>query len=170
MSARQSVIYALEHKLPARVPYDVRFTKPARRMMAEYFGDPEFEAALGNCFTFLRPSVRREIEPDIWEDEFGVLWDRSVDKDIGVVVNRLITPKTLDRYSFPDPDTPALYATMEAGLSSSTDTFVLARLSYSIFERAWSLVGMEDLLMFMLTDKPFVHAVLVALVEKKLKT
>jgi len=159
MSTRDNAIDALEHRPPGRVPYHIRFTKPARDKMIAFCGDPDFEAQLGNCLSVMRARKWREIRPDIWQDEFGVQWDRTIDKDIGVVINTLVTPRTLDDYAFPDPNDQSLYADFEAA-DFSGDTLKVAKLSYNLFERAWSLVGMEDLLVCMMTDKPFVHELL----------
>ena len=160
MSIRQRTLDALRHRQPDRVPYHVRFTRPIREKMAAYYGDEDFESKLGNCLTALRARKFRQVRPNVWEDEFGVQWDRTVDKDIGQVVNRLVTPETLGDYRFPDPDDPALYRAFEAGAAGAGDTLVVGKLSYNLFERAWSLVGMEDLLVYMLTDKTFVHELL----------
>jgi len=157
MSTRKNVIDALEHRPPTRVPYHVRFTKPARDRLAAFYGDPDFEAKLDNCLSVRRPRRWTQVRDNVWEDEFGVQWDRAIDKDIGVVANTLITPETLDEYTFPDPDDPTLYTDFEAGADAAADTLKVAKLSYNLFERAWSLVGMEDLLVCMITDKPFVH-------------
>ena len=51
--------------------------------MAEFYGDPDFDSKLGNCLTMLGSEPAdgwQEVEPDIWQDEFGVLWDRTVDQ------------------------------------------------------------------------------------------
>ena len=36
-------------------------------------------------------------------DYFGVKWDKSVDKDIGNVLDPLLSEPTLSDYTFPDP-------------------------------------------------------------------
>ena len=69
--------------------------------MARFYGDPNFEAKLGNCLSMYRARRLADIRPSIWRDEFGVEWDRSVDTDIGVVVNKLITPDTLSEFQMP---------------------------------------------------------------------
>ena len=158
MTVRQRVLDALAHRTPDKVPYDIRFTAPAREAMAAYYGDPEFEAGLGNCLTIARACRREEVRPNVWQDEFGVQWDRTIDRDIGVVVNRLVARETLDDFVFPDPDDPALYGDIEAKVAQPSDTLLIVKLSYNLFERAWSLVGMENLLMQMITHKTFVHA------------
>lgn len=40
---------------------------------------------------------------DTWRDVFGVLWDRSVDKDIGIVKECPLPEPTLRGYKFPNP-------------------------------------------------------------------
>lgn len=50
---RERVLAAVGHRSPDRVPYDIRFTQPARAKMAAYYGDSGFEGKLGNnCLGF----------------------------------------------------------------------------------------------------------------------
>jgi len=156
MGIRQRTIDAIERRPIDTVPYHVRFTAPARDKMAHFYGDPDFEAKLGNCLSVLRARRIAEVEPAVWQDEFGVRWDRSVDTDIGVVVNTLITPETLGDFELPDPNDPSLYADFESSQNEFGDTLAVAKLSYNLFERAWSLAGMENLLTSMLADPQFV--------------
>jgi len=162
---RQLALDAIAHRQPARVPYDIQFTREARRRYAEFCGDADFEGTLGNCFSIARVSTRVEVRPDIWQDEFGTLWDRSRDKDIGVVVNRLVGPENVSTFRLPDPDDPAAVREVVALQPRRADTLLLAKLSYNLFERAWALAGMEEVLMAMAVDKPFVHALLDRLTE-----
>jgi len=161
MNNRRRVLTALKHQQPDVVPYDIRFTEPARAKMAEYYGDPDFEDKLGNCFTWFRPhpnDVRYvSVGPDIWEDEFGVRWNRSIDKDIGVPCNKLIGPENIDDFQWPDPDDPTRYDFIDKAIPGAKDNAILASLGFALFERAWTLVGMEELLMYMLTEKDFVN-------------
>jgi len=161
MNNRERVLTALNHQQPDKVPYDIRFTQPAHARMAEYYGDADFESKLGNCFTWFRPyphDVRfRLVAPDIWEDEFGVRWNRTIDKDIGVPCNQLITPQNMDEFEWPNPDDPARYEFIAKAVGKTKDNTVLVSLGFALFERAWTLVGMENLLMYMLTDKDFVN-------------
>ena len=169
MSIRQRTIDAIEHRPLDSVPYHIRFTQPAREKMAHLYGDPDFEASLGNCLSVYRPRRLTEIRANIWRDEFGVEWDRTVDKDIGVVVNTLVTPETLGDFQFPDPNNPSLYADFEASGNEFGDTLAVAKLSYNLFERAWSLAGMENLLPAMIADKPFVGDLLDRITEYNLE-
>jgi uroporphyrinogen decarboxylase len=163
MNNRERVIATLTHQQPEVIPYSIGFTQKAHAKMVDYYSDPDFDSKLGNCLTSLscEPADSwREVEPDIWEDQFGVRWDRSVDKDIGNVCNLLVTKETLDDYEFPDPDDPSRYAAYDAVLDSREDQFILVNLGFSLYERAWTLAGMENLMMAMVLDKAFVHDLL----------
>ncbi|HEY9594023.1 MAG TPA: hypothetical protein VHE79_06075, partial [Spirochaetia bacterium] len=120
MTPRERVLAALEHRQPDATPYHVTFTAPARRAMAEHYGDPAFEESLGNCLEVVRtrpPAVDVPGRPGVQRDEFGVLWDRSIDTDIGTVCNTAVTPVNLATYRFPDPEDPRRFAGFETALS-----------------------------------------------------
>ena len=163
MTHRERVTTALNHRQPDKVPYQVSFTVKARARMAAYYGDEDFAAKLGNGLLTLGVAPRngwREVAPDVWQDAFGVQWNRSVDQDIGVVCNRVVTPQNLDDLVWPDPDDPTRFETYAPTVADHPEAFIVAALGFSLFERAWTLAGMENLLMAMVTDKPFVHALL----------
>jgi uroporphyrinogen decarboxylase len=128
--------------------------------MRSYYGNPDFESTLGNCLLPLRTRLPERPVPGrdgVWEDEFGVWWDRSIDPDIGTVCNLRVTRDTLAEYRFPDPDEPARFAHFPAGLQARGERFALATVGFTLFERAWTLAGMENVLMAMLEDKPFAN-------------
>ncbi len=164
MTNRERVLAALAHRRPDTVPYDIRFTQPAHAKMVEYYGDPDFASKLGNCFTWLRPHLPDarfiEVAPGIWADEFGVRWDRHVDKDIGVVCNRLVTPENVESFKFPDPNDPRRCESFDRAVAANGSTAVLVSLGFSLFERAWTLAGMENVLMAMAADQRFANALL----------
>ncbi len=179
MTSRERVLAALQHRSPDKTPYHIGFTAPAYAKMAQYYGDPHFAAKLGNCLTAFgtepsgfgtEPSGGwREVEPDIWEDQFGVRWNRSVDRDIGVVCNRRVTPENIGGFRCPDPDDPSRYAPYRQSIPNREEKFVLVDLGFSLFERAWTLAGMEEVLMAMATDKGFAHCLLDRILEFNLQ-
>lgn len=171
MTNRERVIASLNHKQPDKTPYNIGFTVPARRKMTEFYGDPDFDSKLGNCFSFLSCSPAdawREVRPNLWEDHFGVQWDRSIDKDIGVVANRLVTPDNVDTLELPDPANPAIWGAFPSPTSRGADEFVVANLGFSLFERAWTLAGMDHLLMAMVADPDFANRLLDRILEYNL--
>jgi uroporphyrinogen decarboxylase len=158
MTERERVFGAIRHRPTDRTPYHVTFTEPARTRMGEFYGDPDFEAGLGNCLEVvrMRPPYRRLTDrPWIWEDEWGVQWDRSIDSDIGTVCNRKVTRESLPRYRFPDPESPARFAGLPSAIEGARGRFVIATLAFTLFERAWTLAGMEEVLMAMASGDRF---------------
>jgi len=168
MGNRERVLASLSHRQPEKIPYDIQFTQKAHAQMVDFYGDPNFASKLGNCLTWLgcEPAGSwKEVAPDIWEDQFGVRWDRSIDKDIGNVCNQLVTPETLRDCTFPDPEDPSRYAWYEKVLEPREDRFVLVNFGFTLFERAWTLFGLENLLMAMVDDKRFAHELLDGILE-----
>lgn len=172
MSRYSDVVAALEHRQPKRVPYHISFTRRAAQSMAEYFGDTDFFSKIGNSLTVvncMNPGGMRQVAPDIWEDEFGVQWNRSVDHDIGVVCNRVITADNIEEYRFPDPDDSSRFARYPDIRSRSGDTYIVSNIGFSLFERAWTMAGMQEVLMAMVIDKEFAHRLLDRILEFNLR-
>jgi uroporphyrinogen decarboxylase len=172
MTRRERVAVSLEHRQPDRVPYNIRFTEPAREKMARWYGDARFEEKLGNCLVTLSTEPRggwRQVRPGIWEDQFGVQWDRSIDADIGNVSNLVLTRENLLSYRFPDPEDPSRFADHERRIAQAGDAYVVTDLGFSLFERAWTLAGMETVLMAMADDASFAHGLLDRILEFNLR-
>ncbi|HPO16129.1 MAG TPA: uroporphyrinogen decarboxylase family protein [Candidatus Hydrogenedentes bacterium] len=171
MTNRERVIASFNHQQPDKTPYCIEFTMPMHARMAEYYGDPNFADHLGNALTFLStvgPDGWKEVASDIWEDEFGVQWNRSVDKDIGIVCNHMVTSDTIEEYVFPDPHDPRRYESFPDTIARAQGQFVLANIGFSLFERAWTLFGMEDLLIAMAAEPSTVHRLLDRILEHNL--
>jgi uroporphyrinogen decarboxylase len=163
MTHKQRVATALGHRQPDRVPYHIHFTVNARQRMAEYLGDRDFEAKLDNSLAVIslrKAAPWKHVHTDIWQDEFGVQWDRSIDRDIGVVCNQVVTASNLGAYEFPDPDVSSRYEPIPKTIEANRDRFIVANFGFSLFERAWTLAGMEEVLMDMMADPRFVHELL----------
>ncbi len=172
MTNKDRVVASLNHRQPDRIPYALDFTVKARAKMVEFYSDPQFESKLDNCICNLGtggPDSGRMVTPDIWEDEFGVQWDRSIDKDIGTVCNCAVTPDNINSYEFPDPDDPTRFKDYHADIANNNDKFIVAGINFSFFERAWTLAGMENILMGMVADPGFVNTLLDRILEYNLK-
>jgi uroporphyrinogen decarboxylase len=169
---RERVLASLEHRQPDRIPYHINFTEPAREKMAAFYGDPKFEAGLGNCLAVLHTEPAgswREVRPDIWEDQFGVQWDRSIDRDIGNVCNVTLAAETLAGFRFPNPDDPTRFADHAARIASTPGQFHVTDIGFSLYERAWTLTGMEAFLMAMVENTGFADDLLDRIAEFNLR-
>jgi len=171
---RERVLKALAHEQPDICPWHITFTIPAREKLAAYLGTDDLESAVGNHFAKIEAVPEggwQEIRPDFWRDEFGVVWDRTLDKDIGNVDHQaLVLPEPcLEGLEFPDPRDPARYAHHERFCSENPDLFRVNDLGFSLFERAWTLRGMENLFLDMVERPGFVHRLLDRILEWNLE-
>jgi uroporphyrinogen decarboxylase len=70
----------------------------------------------------------------------------------------------------PDPDDPSRYAHYPRLIADKKqDSFIVVDLGFSLFERAWTLAGMENVLMWMVEDKGLIHRLLDVIVEFNLR-
>jgi uroporphyrinogen decarboxylase len=167
MTAKERVREALEFEPPDKVPYQIGFTRPAAARMAAHFGTKDFKEFVGNhiaSFAPTAPGAWQEVAADMWRDEFGVLWNRSIDKDIGTPEPVLSEP-TLKGYSLPDAYEPSRFAGMSEFLERNEDKFTLVNMGFSLFERAWTIRGMGNLLMDMVEHPAFVEEFLEFILE-----
>ena len=121
---RQRVWQAIRHQQPDRVPWQVNCTVPMRQKLESYFGTSDLDDVLGNHVARYRargPDSIREIRPGFFRDEFGVVWNRTVDKDIGVVEHYQLPTRSLADYQFPDPRDPQRYAPLPAFVATHRD-------------------------------------------------
>jgi len=171
MTNRERILAAIEHRQPDRTPFQIGFTEPAYQAYAAYVGDPAFMSRIDNCllvFDTAPAGAWQEVRPHIWRDEWGVEWDRSVDPDIGVVCNRLVTPANVQTFPCPDPADATRYQGWEEAVASAPDQYAVANIGFSLYERAWTLAGMEEVMMAMVADKRFLHALLDRILEVNL--
>jgi uroporphyrinogen decarboxylase len=170
MNARERVSVALAHRPVDVVPYNVGLTGPARRKMAEFYGDPDFAAKLGNCLASA-PSIRIEYgkrdAAGFYTDDYGTRWNRQIDEDIGNPVPCL-TPEALGRFKWPGPKAPGRFDGLKKARREHPDRFLLMSVDFSLFERAWVLAGMEQFLVAMAADRGFAGALLDRILEVNL--
>ena len=162
MTKREVVQAVLQHKIPPYVPWDFPFTKEALDKLAAHYGDIDVGEEIVNHFVRLGATVGffQEIGPDCFQDVFGVVWDRRMDKDIGNVVGQLLPEPTMAGYRFPDPTDVRYFSDIPGKLEKYPDRFRVFELGFSLYERAWTMRGMEDLLMDFIDNQEFAHELL----------
>jgi hypothetical protein len=126
MNKREIVKVALAGSPPPYTPWSFRFTVEAEEALCRHYGC-EREALiehtgchileLGSPIGFFE-----DLGNDLHKDIFGVVWDRSKDKDIGMPNHLLLeAPEDLENLSFPDPRDPRFLRTSK-GASRGTAT------------------------------------------------
>jgi uroporphyrinogen decarboxylase len=125
----------------------------------------------GNHLAFLRNRAvdsLAEVSPGMYEDEWSVVWDRRIDKDIGTPVNCPLESGRIEDLKPPDPDDPARFAHFDPLIEANGQRYLLVKFSYSLFERAWALRGMENLLVDFVQNRGFAEDLLDAICEYNL--
>ena len=173
MTQKECVIHSLNHKETGIVPYHVDFTIQAFDRMVEHTRDPRFAQSFGTYLHSMQywgwPTEIPE-HRGFFTDAFDVTWNRSgVDKDIGVIDRPVIGEPDISLWRDPKLDETRLRAELQSILDTAGDRFAVAGIGFSMFERAWSLCGMENTLIYMLDEPAFVHDLLDMICEYNLR-
>ena len=162
MTKRDVIRRVLDGERPPYVPWSFSFTREARNKLFEHFGASDLERVLhdhilwlGNAVGFFEP-----LGNDRFRDVFGVVWDRRVDKDIGNVERPLLSEAKLAGCRFPDPADARFFADLPERIERQRDLFRVFSIGFSLYERAWTLRGMENLLLDFIDHPAFVHDLL----------
>ncbi|MDP2982203.1 MAG: uroporphyrinogen decarboxylase family protein [Candidatus Latescibacter sp.] len=149
MTKREIIKLVLDGKTPPYVPWSFSFTVEAGEKLVVYYGHDDLESDMGNHLLGLGKDIGifEDIGGGCVRDVFGVVWDRRIDRDIGVVRGRVLPAPTLAGYTFPDPADPRCFANIPEKIERFGDRFRVFQIGFSLFERAWTLRGMENLLM-----------------------
>ncbi|MBP8953694.1 MAG: uroporphyrinogen-III decarboxylase-like protein [Armatimonadetes bacterium] len=179
MTHKERVIASFRHQQPDRTPYVIGFTQKSLAAMERHFGGRDFLSLIDNSVygVAAKPGPKDHwIDENTWQDEFGVQWDRSIDRDIGNVCNCVLPERDLSKLELPDPHDPAKFEGFAEACEAGKDRFVQFGIGFSLFERAWTMRGMDTLFMDMIEAPGFVHELLdaicdynVALVEQAVK-
>jgi uroporphyrinogen decarboxylase len=167
MQKRDVIRQVLEGRQPPYVPWSFGFTQEAREKLKSHFAPQELEHTVQNHLLKLGSDIGffSDLGHDRVQDVFGVVWDRSIDKDIGNVQGCVLAGPTLAGYSFPDPLDPRFFADIPGKVARHGDRFRVFQIGFSLYERAWTLRGMQNLLMDFLDNPAFVDELLNAIAD-----
>ena len=168
MTRGEVVIDALEFRRPAYVPWHWGPTRQCADRLKAEGGIEDIRKFTAPHFLAL-PEFAGKKEPvgnDRSRDLFGVVWDMSVDRDIGTPEDwPLRRPEDLDSYDWPAPPDEKWCANLRKIAAEHQGLYVRYSLGFSLFERAWTMRGMSDTLMDMIERPEFVEKLLDRIVE-----
>ncbi|MBL8025087.1 MAG: uroporphyrinogen-III decarboxylase-like protein, partial [Fibrobacteres bacterium] len=149
------------------VPWSYSFTKEAAEKLSSYYGTDDISSATGNHFLTLGSGIGyfEDAGNGRFIDAFGVIWDRNVDKDIGSVSNQVLKEPSLKEYQMPNPVDPRIFSSIPDKLKKNPGLFRKMVVGFSLFERAWTLRGMDTLMMDFYDHPEFVHELLDAIAD-----
>lgn len=159
MEKRGIIRMVLDGKKPPYVPWSFKFTEEPRQMLLKHYGAEDLDNVLGNHILQLGNDIGffDKLGNNLFRDVFGVVWDRSIDKDIGDVKEVVLHGPTLKGYDFPDPRDPRYFENIEQEISKKPEMFRVFQIGFSLYERAWTMRGMANLLMDFCANPGFVH-------------
>lgn len=172
MTNKERVIAAINFKEVDKVPYSISFNGQALDNMIAFTGNKDYQNTINDHITsayFNMPQTN--IKPEFDMDEFGVIWNKTgADKAIGVIENiQISTEEDLENYTFPEIDEEFIRSQMEYLTKSDNNNFKVAAIGFSLFERVWTLMGMEDTLCNMIVEPELIHKLFDKICERNLK-
>lgn len=173
MTRGERVRNAFHHRPTDFIPYQVDFTAAEHDRVAAFLKDEDFEGKIGGHIeraNFSGPNGPETSRPGFFRDDFGVVWNKTgVDRDIGMMDELLIKEPDMRGVTLPAVDEELAHRRYRELLANGNDTFKIGRLSMALFERAWSLRGMENLLCDMALEPGFVDELLERITEYNLR-
>lgn len=171
MNFKNDFIKVLKHTEVHPVPFSVKFTVEALERYRNYLGRP-FDPILDTGSYIIASHTNNgweEVKPGYFKDYFGVIWNKTVDKTLGVVDDPILKTPGFNGFVCPDTENLPVYKLIEENNQKYPDHFHMVSIGFTLFERAWALTGMESLMIYMLMEPAFVHDLLDRITEYNLK-
>ena len=173
MEKRRRVLDAINHQETDLVPWQADFTHQELEKIIRHTGNADFARHVGNHIRSVYfDGYLQELpdRPGYFRDDYGVLWNRNgADKDIGVIEGCVIPEPDVRLIHMPPLQTDRLRAEYTRMASTEDGTFRLGSIGFSLFERAWTLRGMENFLADMLEEPEFTDSLLDAICDFNLQ-
>ena len=151
---RQRVIDAIQHKQTQVTPWNIDLTSGFARLFREQTACWDPDAFLGNHLLLCKYKQNEIIDNRTERDIFGVTWRKGdAGGDVGIVTGFPLKDRELDDYTFPLIRESFARELGQRLQNDNTGRFRMFGLTMCYFERAWSLYGMENLLMDMLLNE-----------------
>lgn len=156
---REIIKMVLDGKQAPYIPWSLKFTVEPTLVLQSYYGTEDIDSAVDKHILNLGSDIGffEDLGNNYRRDVFNVVWDRSVDKDIGIPVEPVLKKPDLDELTIPDPNDIRFYRDTNDRINKHPDMFRVFQIGFSLFERAWTLRGMENLLMDFFVNQDFVN-------------
>lgn len=153
MDYRKRVIDALAHKQTDLTPWAFELTSEFAELYRRQIPCESVEEDLHSHIMFGKYKKMEWLNDKLYQDAFGVQWQLGEDGgDIGIPVNHPVSAENIESYAFPALDEQELQKGIDA-MRGNQEHFRMFRFTYALYERAWSLMGMENMLLNMALDE-----------------
>lgn len=158
MTKRQVIIDTIAHKNTHVIPYNLDLTHDVEKRLAKEFDDNNFAINAGSYIVTQRNEEFIKLDEKRQKDQFGVVWLMDQKGDFGIVDEIILKEPTLVGYEFPKPNEKEIRRKCEWLISENNkDLFKMYIIGFSLFERAWALRGMENLLTDFILEPDFTN-------------
>lgn len=173
MTEKERVIAAINHIEPDKIPYEISLTWQEREIVDEYVKSKGLKLEINSHVISAGYCGNIKGIPNCagyYKDEYGVIWNRScTDKEIGVIDDFVLPEPNFTNYTFPQINEESLREIFKTLVKNNGDAFRVGNISFTMFERAWVLRGMENLLVDMIENEEFVDRLFNAILQIDLK-
>ena len=155
MTHKERVMSTLQFKNPDRVPRFIWLGSKTRQILTQHYGvsSLDLDFRMGNDILQTWLSINGEMEREVQQgseftDEWGITWRREgIYNAVCHHPLKALTYEEIDDYPFPSPFKPERYAGLKELLHKyGNEYFIGADVSGTLFEPAYHLRGMEDLM------------------------
>gem|GEM_PF-285816 len=167
MTYKEAFIRCLKGEIIHPVPWSVKFTAGAQENYENFLGG-RFDAVIDTGTYVVASHTNNgweELKPGYFRDYFGVIWNKTRDMSLGVPSGYLISKPTLRNFRFPEVESLPVLSFIRENDRKFPDHFHMLSIGFTLFERAWTLTGMEQLMLWFLTEPAFVHELLQQITE-----
>ena len=166
------VASSVAHKDTYPVPYSIDLTVPLANKVCAYLGIQK-DDLWGWADNHIEEATYRKgqwLDNEVYQDPFGVQWDRSgADKDIGIIKEYILKEPEIGDYHVPEPNLEYVDELTTKMIEADKDSYKLGKIGFSLFERAWSLRGLENFLADLAGEEKFVYELLEQILEYNMK-
>lgn len=162
MTPKERVRRALAHQETDFCPYELGIGGELRERLAEVAG-PDFDQGAVAHLGFVSigyPETGQRLDDRHYTDAFGVVWEDSFPGEIGMVREPILKQPTLAGYAFPPPHVPGLFDSLPEQIAQQPDRYLCWGIGFSLYERAWTLRGIESFLLDMVERPRFADELL----------
>lgn len=172
LTKKERMRQALLHESVDRLPTQINYTKALGQKMAQHYGisDQDLPERLGNHMVRVDIQVESIVSEDSKTkyDWWGVGFDVE-EEGYFASVNPLADSKDMDAYPWPDPNIPHLLDSASQVIKRDAGQhFITPNFGFALFERAWSLRGLDTFMMDMALDAEFSEELLDRILEIQL--
>ena len=135
---KERVISAISHNNTEYVPHYIDLTVSLADKVSGHLRIQQDELLdwFDNHIESILYRKGQYLEGEIYEDPFGVKWDRSgADKDIGIIQDYLIKEPNMNSYRIPEPNLDYVDETTTKLIEANKDSFKFGKLGFLLFER-----------------------------------